>query len=327
MMSESKTIQVMVTAIRLEAEQIRSFELRLPEGGSLPAFTAGAHIDVHLPNGLVRQYSLLNQGQSHCYLIGVNRDPSSRGGSQYMHDMLRVGDLLTISAPRNNFPLAEDGGHSVLIAGGIGITPIFSMVSRLTQLKRPWTLYYCTRTERRAAFLDTLREMTSASGERTMQCVFDHMPGNAMLDLADVVERHEKEQAGNAHFYCCGPGMLLQSFESATANLPRERVHVEYFSAPAAPAQPATGFSVTLARSGKTFDVPHDRSILEVLLENEVPVLNSCREGVCGSCETRVLAGEPDHRDAVLSPAERSANQTMMLCVSRCKGQALTLDL
>lgn len=327
-MNEDGTRQVLVRGIRIEAEQIRSFELCPVTGASLPAATAGAHIDVHLPNGLVRQYSLLNPGASDSYLIGVNRDPASRGGSSYLHEAVKVGDVLSISLPRNNFPLREGVAHSVLIAGGIGITPIFSMVQRLNQLGRPWTLYYCTRTEARAAFLHELKVLAAAAQGGHLHAIFDQVPGNQMLNLAELVQRSEAEHAAGAHFYCCGPGMLLQGFEQATAAIPAERVHVEYFGAPVMAAGAlAKTFSVTLARSGQTFQIPADKSILEVLLSNGVSVLSSCREGVCGSCETAVLAGEPEHRDAVLSAAERAGNRTMMLCVSRCKGASLTLDL
>jgi len=327
-MKEQQTRQVWVRAIRIEAEQIRSFELCPVAGEQLPVATAGAHIDVHLPNGLVRQYSLLNPGEAKAYMIGVNRDPASRGGSSYLHEAVRPGDVLTISVPRNNFPLHEEAAHSVLIAGGIGITPIFSMAQRLNQLGRPWTLYYCTRTEERAAFLDDLKVLAAAAQDGKLHAIFDQVPGNQMLDLAEVVQRSETEHGAAAHFYCCGPGMLLQGFEQATAALPAARVHVEYFSAPVVTtAEAGKTFSVTLARSGQTFEIPAGQSILDVLLANGVSVLSSCREGVCGSCETVVLAGEPEHRDAVLSPAERAGNRTMMLCVSRCKGASLTLDL
>lgn len=327
-MDERVTRQVKVRAIRLEAEQIRSFELCPLAGEQLPIVTAGAHIDVHLPNGLVRQYSLLNPGEAKAYMIGVNNDPASRGGSNYLHEVVKLGDVLTISLPRNNFALYEEAAHSVLIAGGIGITPIFSMVQRLNQLGRPWTLYYCTRTEERAAFLDDLKVLAAAAQDGQLHAIFDQVPGNQMLNLDDVVQRSEAEHGAAAHFYCCGPGMLLRGFEQATAALPAERVHVEYFSAPAvASTEGAKTFSVTLARSGQTFEISSDQSILDVLLANGVSVLSSCREGVCGSCETTVLAGEPEHRDAVLSPAERAGNRTMMLCVSRCKGVSLTLDL
>ncbi|MFC7286657.1 PDR/VanB family oxidoreductase [Herminiimonas glaciei] len=327
-MNEQETRQVWVRGIRIEAEQIRSFELCPLAGEQLPAATAGAHIDVHLPNGLVRQYSLLHPGESKAYMIGVNRDTASRGGSSYLHEAAKPGDVLTISLPRNNFPLNEEAAHSVLIAGGIGITPIFSMVQRLNQLGRAWTLYYCTRTEERAAFLDALKALAATTQTAHLHTVFDQVPGNQMLNLAELVQGSEAEHAGAAHFYCCGPGMLLQGFEQATAAIPAERVHVEYFSAPAIASDAATEtFSVTLARSGRTFQIPAELSILEVLLSNGVSVLSSCREGVCGSCETAVLAGEPEHRDAVLSAAERAGNRTMMLCVSRCKGTSLTLDL
>ncbi|WP_028222845.1 PDR/VanB family oxidoreductase [Paraburkholderia oxyphila] len=322
-MESAGTLEVEVRAMRVEAETVRSFEL-WPVAGELPPFGAGAHIDVHLPNGIVRQYSLTNPQERHCYVIGVNRDAASRGGSVHMHDALALGSRLTISTPRNHFPLDEAAGHSVLVAGGIGITPLLAMARRLTAVGRRWDLYYCARTARRAAFLPELRALADAHSGGTLHCVFDGEPGGAPLDLGSVLARHGAE----ADYYCCGPTALMDAFTAALASVPPVRVHTEYFKAPE-PSSAAHGeaFTVRLERQQKSFVVPPERSILDVLEAHGVPVMCSCREGVCGTCETAVIAGEPDHRDHVLSPDERAANRTMMICVSRCKGDWLALDI
>lgn len=317
---------VWVRGIRIEADGVRSFEL-CPATGSLPPATPGAHIDVHLPNELVRQYSLIAGSDSTRYVIGVNRDANSRGGSRCLHEQLQVGAQLTISVPRNHFALHENAAHSVLIAGGIGITPLYAMAARLTELGRAWTLYYCVRTRQRAAFLDAL-EALARQGNGRLQLICDQEPGQAALDLAEVVARHD---GADTHFYCCGPAPMIAAYEQACAALPAERVHLEYFSAApqatGADAAAEHGFRVRLARSGQSVEIPPGRSILEVLLERGMPIFNSCREGMCGSCETAVLDGQPEHRDRVLSAAERAAGNTMMICVSRCRGEELTLDL
>ena len=311
-------------AIEHAADGVHLFDLRSTDGRDLPLFAAGSHIDVHLPNGLIRQYSLTNPREQYRYVIGVNRDPHSRGGSRFMHDNLRVGTELRASTPRNHFKLDEGEHPSVLIAGGIGITPIWAMIQRLCELQRPWTLHYCCRTPQRAAFLNELRDAATRSGNE-LNTVFDGEPEAQPLDVAGAV----RAASSDAHFYCCGPKPLMAGFEQATTAVPRERVHVEYFGArpEITAADETSSFVVHLARSGTSLTIPWDRSILDAVLASGVAVLNSCREGVCGSCETRVLAGTPEHRDSVLSPDERAANNTMMICVSRCRDGELTLDL
>ncbi|WP_454712092.1 PDR/VanB family oxidoreductase [Cupriavidus nantongensis] len=316
-----------VRSIRIEADGIRSFEL-WPVTGTLSESEAGAHVDVHLPGGLTRQYSLINPGESHRYIIAVNRDPSSRGGSRYLHEQVQVGDELLIGLPRNHFPLNEAAPHSVLIAGGIGVTPLLAMARRLSRLGRSWTFYYCARTRARAAFLEALAQLAGQAADGTLHCVFDGEPGQAALELAPVVGKH-----AGADFYCCGPSPLLDAFTEACTAIAPERVHVEFFGAArnaqdgSVAQQAARPFQVVLNSSGRTLDVPADRSLLDVLLEHGLPVFSSCREGICGSCETQVLAGEPDHHDRVLTPQERAAGRTMMVCVSRCKGESLVLAL
>ena len=314
------TFEVRVQAIRLEADRIRSFELRPLTGHDLPAFTAGAHIEVHLANGIVRSYSLANSpAEGNRYEIAVNKEVSGRGGSGFMHDQVHVGARLRISAPRNNFALREEAEHSVLIAGGIGITPLRSMIARLRALERPWSLLYAGRDRDSMAFLEEfarLRELGHAIR------IHSDAEAGAPPDLQGVVAKAPP----SAHFYCCGPRPMLAVFEAATSQLPAERVHVEYFAGSQAPAL-AGEFSVELARSGRVLQVPAGTSILDTLLDAGVNVPYSCMEGVCASCETRVLAGVPDHRDAILSRAERDANDRMMICCSGARTPRLVLDL
>jgi ferredoxin-NADP reductase len=313
-----------MTALRLrlhaatwEAPDIHSYEMRLPAGGELPAFTAGAHIDLTLPSGLVRSYSLVNsQTERHRYVIAIQRDRASRGGSRWLHDNLRVGDLLSAAGPRNNFPLNEAAQHSVFIAGGIGITPIVSMIDRLEALDVPWELTYCARKRDAAAFLAGLEKKPQ------VRFNFDEEPGGRVLDIAALVAAAPAE----AHFYCCGPLPMLEAFERATAHLPRERVHVEYFTAKEAPAREG-GFTLVLAKSGREVPVPAGKTILDALKDVGIDVAHSCTEGICGTCETRVVEGTPDHRDLILTPEERAANKTMMVCCSGSKSDRLVLEL
>ncbi len=305
----------------MEADGIYSFELRSCDGGALPAFTAGAHIDVLMPGGIERSYSLISTpDEKHRYVIAVARDPASRGGSAFMCDTLRPGDRITVSYPANTFPLVETGAHSVLIAGGIGITPIWSMVRRLEALQRSWALFYAARAESKAALLDGVRDLMRAYPDRVI-VAFDQEPGQTTLDIAGIVAA----QPAPTHFYCCGPSGMLKAFETATADRDRAFVHIERFAADAAPAR--GGFDVVLAKSGRTIFVPPDQTILETLLAAGLNTPRSCMQGVCGTCETFVLDGVPDHRDAVLSKRERASNAKMMICCSGCIGERLVLDL
>lgn len=324
MKTTTETFEVEVRGIRQEAETVRSYELWPVAGDDLPHFDPGAHIDIHVLPDLIRQYSLTNPHEQHRYVIGVHRDPGGRGGSMRMHDFVTVGSRLTISAPRNHFPLNEAASHSVFVAGGIGVTPLLAMARRMEALGQKWDFYFCARTPEKAPFLREIDELASLSPHGTLHVVFDGVPGAASLDLSEVRGRH----GVNADYYCCGPTPLMDAFTATLADLPPERIHIEYFKAPKSDESAAAkAFTVTLARRGKSFVVPPDKTILEVLKENGVPVLSSCREGICGTCETAVIQGEPDHRDHVLSPEERASNRTTMICISRCMGEALTLDL
>ncbi|HKI63548.1 MAG TPA: PDR/VanB family oxidoreductase [Burkholderiales bacterium] len=310
-------LRLRVKAVSWEAPSILSYELRPVDGGELPAFTAGAHIDLTLPNGLVRSYSLVNpQSERHRYVIAVQKDRASRGGSKWLHENVRVGDILAVNGPRNNFALDLNAENSVFIAGGIGITPILCMIEQLRTTGREWRLLYCSRTRDETPFLDLLEK------ESRVQLNFDHEPGGKILDIAAVV----KATPGRAHLYCCGPVPMLAAFEEATKKLPRERVHIEYFAAKEPPAVEG-GFKVVLAKSGRELLVPPGKTILETLRDIGLDVPHSCTEGVCGTCETRVLEGVPDHRDVTLTEAERASNKTIMICCSGAKSEKLVLDL
>ena len=322
------TLELRVALVTDEAEAVRSYELRAASGesgesrGALPAFTAGAHIDLYLPNGLVRSYSLCNSpAERDRYLIAVQKDAASRGGSRHVFDEVRAGDRLRCGAPRNHFPLDEEAAHTVLIAGGIGITPLRSMIARLEALGRSWELHYCARTRERAAFFEELSRPPSGRGQ-SVHFNFDQEPGGRMLDLASVIAAARP----GSHFYCCGPLPMLAAFESATAHLPREQVHLEYFAAKEDAAREGN-FEVELARSSRVLQVRAGQSILDVVLEAGIDVAHACAEGVCGSCETAVLAGTPDHRDQVLTDEERRCGNTMMICCSGALGARLVLDL
>jgi tetrachlorobenzoquinone reductase len=311
-------IDVRVNAIRYLARDTHLYELARPDGGTLPAYEPGAHIDLHLPNGLIRQYSLINpERDPKSYTLGIKRDPASRGGSRYIHDDLRVGRTLKISSPRNNFALKEDAAHVVLFAGGIGITPIWCMVQRLAALGRPWTLHYAARSRSDMAFLGALETMAPA------QFHFDDESAGIFLDVAALVAQAPKD----AHLYCCGPTPMLSAFEAATKDRPREQVHIEYFTPKVLADDKKGGFVVELAKSGQEFVIPDGQSILQVLLDAGVDVDYSCELGICGACEQRVISGEPVHRDSILSEEEQASNTKVMICCAGCKSERLVLDL
>jgi ferredoxin-NADP reductase len=314
--------EVRVKRISYEADNINSYELVPPAGGELVPFTAGGHIDLHLPNGMIRSYSLINdQRERHRYVIAVNKDAAGRGGSSFVHDTIKAGDVITISHPRNNFALHEAAEHSVLIAGGIGITPLLSMVRRLEDLGRSWELFYAARTRLAAAFLDELNALRP-NVHLNLHADFDDERAGRVFDIAGII----KTAPAHAHLYCCGPVPMLEAFEAATADRPPDQVHVEYFQAKEAPATEG-GFEVRLARSSRTIAVEAGKTILDALLDAGIAANYACAEGVCGTCETRVLDGIPDHRDQFLSKDEQAANKTMMICCSGSKSSRLVLDL
>lgn len=318
--SPNMTHRLRVTRLSWEAEGVIAIELRALDGAALAPFTAGAHIDLKIPNGLVRSYSLQNDpAETDRYVVGVGLDAKSRGGSTYLHNNLRVGQIIEVLGPRNHFALVEDAPLVVLIGGGIGITPLCAMARRLTALGRPYALHYAVRSADRAAFAADLRRLNPAGYK-------PHVDADAggPLDMTKVIAAYP----ASTHFYCCGPAPMLAAFEQATAALPPAQVHVEYFTAKEV-AKPAVeqGFTVVAALSGREFRIPPERSILDVLTEGGIEIASSCQDGICGSCETKVIEGTPDHRDSVLTAAEQDANNVMMVCVSRCRGDKLVLDV
>ncbi len=319
--SATDLIEVRLTAIRYAAKDTNLYEFRRTDGQPLPTTEPGAHIDIHLPNKITRQYSLVGSGQEpRTYVVGIKRDPGSRGGSSYIHEQMRVGTVLKISQPRNNFPLNERAAHSILFAGGIGVTPIWCMAQRLGSLGKEWKLYYSCRSRDEAAFLEDL----SYFGDDIVTFNFDSENGGKFLDLAGILQDAPRD----AHLYCCGPTPMLKAFEAAAqgAGFPSSQIHVEYFTA-AAEAATEGGYVVELARSKREFLVPAGKRILEVLRDGGFDVTYSCEEGVCGACETTVISGQPDHRDSILTESERVASKTMMICCSGSKGARLVLDL
>ncbi len=320
----SPTLNARVFAMRHEAEGIVSVEFRpaTPEV-EFPPFEAGSHIDLHLPNGLVRSYSLCNDSsERQRYVVGVLNDRKSRGGSRYVHQQLRVGSTLQISAPRNNFRLHEDAPRSVLVSGGIGITPVWCMLQRLAALGRPVELLYCARTRAESAFIEAIEALAKDKGV-TVRWHFDDVQG-APPDLAALLGG----LGADTHYYCCGPTPMLDNFEATCEKLGYANAHIERFAAAPAPAGGADqGFEVRLHRSNRTVEVPPGKSILDSLIDAGLSPDHSCKEGVCGACETAVLDGEIEHRDGILTKQEREAGKTMMICVSRCKRGALVLDI
>lgn len=316
------TLRVRIRAITWEADGILGFELVPAERGKrLPPVEAGAHIDLHLPNGMVRSYSLLNTpGERHRYAIGVNRDAKSRGGSRCVHEQLKAGDVLSISAPRNLFPLDEGEHSSVLIAGGIGITPLLGMARRLTALGRPWVLHQAARSRATLAFADELAAL-AAESRGTVHTHLDDEAGRVM-DVPAIIAA----LPAGAHVYACGPQPMLAAYEAATADLPRERVHLERFAASEAPAT-AGGFVVKLHRSGRRIPVAQGQTILAALEAAGLNPLYSCGQGICGTCEVPVVSGTPDHRDLVQSDAEKATNRHIMICCSGSLTPELELDL
>ncbi|MET0855961.1 MAG: PDR/VanB family oxidoreductase [Telluria sp.] len=316
------TLQVRVARKVSEADGISSFELVAADGAPLPAFEAGAHIDVHLRDGLLRQYSLCNPPQErHRYLIAVLRDPSSRGGSTAMHDEIEAGHMITISAPKNHFAL-EPAARSLLFAGGIGVTPILAMAEALAGAGADFEMHYSARTPERAAFL---QRIAAAPYATRVHVHYDSGDAAQKLDCAAVLGAPRAD----THIYVCGPGGYIDHVLGAANALgwPAAQVHREYFNAVPVDEAGDTAFDVKLASSGQAFTIPPGRTVVEVLAEHGIDIPVSCEQGVCGTCLTRVTGGVPDHRDVYLTDEERAANDQFTPCCSRSKSAVLSLDL
>lgn len=319
----ASTLAVCVARKAMEARDICSFELVATESGSLPAFSAGSHVDVHLLGGLVRQYSLCNDpSETHRYAIAVLRDPNSRGGSIAMHDAVKEGDTLTISAPKNHFALAHKAKRSVLLAGGIGITPILCMAERLATLGDEFTLHYTARARDRMAFFDRLRRSSFAD---KVALHFDDEAAEQRLDINAVLASADT----GTHLYVCGPkGFMDAVLNAARAHgWPEDRLHWEFFAADVTARASDRPFEVQIASSGHVIDVPVDKTVVQALLQAGVDIMVSCEQGVCGTCVTRVLRGEVDHRDTYFTPEEQARNDQFTPCCSRAKSPRLVLDL
>ncbi len=318
-------LSLAVRAVRTEAQRIKTFELIDRAGHELPAFTAGAHLDVEVPGGFVRQYSLCNSpSDRRRYEIAVLDVEDGRGGSRAMHTQVREDDTLWVSPPRNDFPLREDARRHLLVAGGIGITPIMSMLERLNSIQACYAVVYCTRSPQQTAFTDRLSRV--AAGRLTLH--HDYGDPERSLDIHALLATWEPD----THLYYCGPSGMMAAAAAATAHWPPESVHSEYFTAAPPPAAqagsdllPDGAFEVELARRGVVLTVTADKTIVETLREAGIEHETSCEAGVCATCRTRYLAGTPDHRDVILDDAER--DEYLTICCSRSATARLVLDL
>ncbi|CRM38063.1 Phenoxybenzoate dioxygenase subunit beta [Pseudomonas sp. 37 R 15] len=315
-------LTVRVSQKTSEALDICGIELIDPNHAALPAFSAGSHIDVHLGDGLVRQYSLCNDPkEAHRYVIGVLLDPHTRGGSAAVH-ALKVGQTLTISEPKNHFPLAHNARHSVLIAGGIGITPILCMAERLSNIGASFELHYCARSSERMPFQARIKESAFLDN---VSFYYDTGENSRILNVSKVLA----EPVDGNHVYVCGPaGFMAWVLDNAT-NLgwPDEQLHREYFSGGEIDTTSDGSFEMLIASTGGVIKVGADETALQALLKNGIEVPASCEEGVCGTCLTRILEGTPEHRDMYLTTAEREKGDQFTPCCSRSKTPRLVLDL
>lgn len=315
---------VRINAIREEAEGIRSFEFVSLDGADLPPFTAGAHLHVHLDKKISRQYSLCNDpAERHRYVVAVLREEGGRGGSRLMHDSLKEGQELWISGPENHFPLADLGvNFHLLLAGGIGVTPMMAMIEELERQRQDYLMHYCTRSPERTAFLERLAPRIEQG-----KVVLYHDGGDPArgLDVADALAEHRI----GMHLYACGPAGFLQAVNSSVGAWPPHAVHQEYFTAremtEEEKAWDAKAFQVKIASTGAVIDVPAGRSIVDVLRDHGIDVQTDCQEGYCGTCITHYVEGDPVHRDTVLNDSDRE--DYVMLCCARSRSDLLVLDL
>jgi vanillate O-demethylase ferredoxin subunit len=316
------TLTVKVLRKTQVAQDIASFELARADGGHLPAFSAGSHIDVHLPGGLVRQYSLCNaEGEQHRYRIAVLRDAATRGGSAGMHDTVHEGDQLQISEPRNHFPLVH-APRTVLLAGGIGITPLLCMAQRLAAIGADFTLHSCNRSVARTAFRD---EIAASSFADRVRFHFDDGDAAQKLQLATALGTPD----AGTHVYVCGPTGFIDFVVSGAkaAGFTTEQIHLEYFGAAPQDTTGDRAFDVKIASTGQVVTVGAQQTVVQALARHGVEILTSCEQGVCGTCITRVLEGQCDHRDLYFTDEEKARHDQFTPCCSRAKSAVLVLDL
>ncbi|MFC9353400.1 PDR/VanB family oxidoreductase [Arthrobacter sp. NPDC057013] len=320
------TFDLVVMGMRQESTGVMSLELAPPDGSTLPEWQPGAHVDVVLPSGLVRQYSLCSDPRNlRKYRLAVLRETDGRGGSEELHSGARLGTILTARGPRNHFKIEEGAAHYLLVAGGIGITPILAMARELMAAGKSTRLVYCGSSRQSMAFIDELQDIM---GDSLALYPRDER------GRADLLTEIKNAPAGTA-VYACGPERLLADLQDITAaTLGADAFHAELFAAAtpsarteaAAETEADAPFEIELRQSGCTLTVPPEKSILDVVLEVNPSFMSSCEEGFCGTCETKVLEGEVEHRDTILSEKERAKNDTMFICVSRSKCPKLVLD-
>lgn len=315
-------MELVVTGLRAEAEGVLGVELRSPSRSALPGFEPGAHVDVALPNGLTRQYSIASSAaDTSRYCLGIGLAPASRGASRYAHEQLRLGDRLQVGTPRSLFRVDTSAAGHLFVAGGIGITPILSMIRWCVEHGREWRLLYCVRSRGAAAYLDRL-----ASQANRFVVHADDEHGGARVDLGAAL----RDMPAGWHVYCCGPGPMMDALSQCAgdAGIEPGAVHFERFGADTDRSDKPNGaFEVSLLRHGGRFTIPTGQSILSVLEANGLSLPSACREGLCRSCEVSLVSGAADHRDYVLSEDERAANQSILICVSRAQGGELVLDI
>lgn len=319
-MSTTCTLTLEVKQMRVESESVMSLELADPNGNQLPAWEPGAHIDIDLGPGLIRNYSLCGDpADLSSYRIGVLREPASRGGSQHIHEVLRPGHLVQISEPRNNFKASESDKSLIFIAGGIGITPILAMANQALEQGRDFQLFYGGKSRKSMAFLKEIEVF----GDRANLTSDDE---EGRLDLDGILRN---APSGDYEVFVCGPGGLIDEIERRSEAWPKGTFHCERFVAKKieAPVNGEREFTVSCTQSNLMVSVAPDESILATLEKAGMDVPFSCREGTCGTCETDIISGTPDHRDSLLSSEEQESGETMLICVSRCKSDLLELDI
>jgi len=315
------TLNLRVQAIRRQAEGIHAFELVRPDGGELPEVQAGAHVDVHLPGARVRSYSLAGDpADRRRWTLGVLREKAGRGGSAALHDQVKVSDVLAVGEPRNAFALAPGARHSVLLGGGIGITPLKAMAHTLRQQGASFELHYCARTPDHVAFLDELQDLVPPG---RLHLHLDQGDPARGLDIAGLL----RVPAEGTHLYYCGPAGFMQACADASAHWPADTVHCEHFRPPVSTgaALPAGAFEVRLSRQGISVPVAPSQSIVQALEAAGYGVPTSCLSGLCGACKVGYLEGEVEHNDYILGDDEKA--HCLTLCVSRARSPVLVLDL
>jgi phthalate 4,5-dioxygenase reductase subunit len=314
---EPAMMPLRVTRNEKIADGIHLLEFRAADG-ALPAFTAGAHIAIKLPNGMLRKYSLCNDpAERDRYQVAIKREVNGRGGSLALIDKTKVGDTLMVAPPVNDFGLPQRGQDFLFIAGGIGVTPMVAMIHELRAAGKRFRLFYFNRTPEMTAFRDALG---ADELKNSVTIHYDQGDPSRSFDLKPIL----KERQNREHLYCCGPRPLMEAVRAMTDHWSPTAVHFEAFSEAETHRPTDTAFNVRLARSGKVIAVPADRTILEVLRDDGLDVPSSCETGTCGTCRTKMLAGVADHRDLVLAEHEKA--DTIMICVSRAKTAEITLD-